>query len=41
VPLIFMLHYATNGAVKKAFNRIARLPSVKGRPMMIRVENFE
>jgi homoserine dehydrogenase len=41
VPLIFMLHYATNGAVKKAFNRIARLPSVKGEPVMIRVENFE
>jgi homoserine dehydrogenase len=41
VPLIFMLHYATNGAVKKAFNRIARLPAVKGEPVMIRVENFE
>jgi len=41
VPLIFMLHYATNGAVKKAFTRIAGLPAVKGQPMMIRVENFE
>jgi homoserine dehydrogenase len=41
VPLIFMLHDATNGAVKKAFDRIARLPAVQGRPMMIRVENFE
>jgi homoserine dehydrogenase len=41
VPLIFMLHYATNGAVKKAFNRIAGLPAVKGKPVMIRVENFE
>jgi homoserine dehydrogenase len=41
VPLIFMLHYATNGAVKRAFNQIARLPAVKGRPVMIRVENFE
>ena len=41
VPLIFMLHYATNGAVKRAFDRIARLPSVKGKPMMIRVENFK
>jgi len=41
VPLIFMLHYAPNGAVKKAFNRIAGLPAVKGRPVMIRVENFE
>ena len=41
VPLIFMLHYATNGAVKKAFHRIARLPAVKNRPMMIRVEDFK
>jgi homoserine dehydrogenase len=41
VPLIFMLHYASNGAVKKAFTRIAALPAVKGQPMMIRVENFE
>jgi len=41
VPLIFMLHYASNGSVKKAFNRIARLPAVKGRPVMIRVEDFK
>jgi len=41
VPLIFMLHYAANSAVKRAFNRIARLPAVKGKPVMIRVENFE
>jgi homoserine dehydrogenase len=41
VPLIFMLHYATNGAVKKAFNQIAKLPVIKGKPVMIRVENFE
>ncbi len=41
VPLIFMLHYATNGAVDKALKQIAKLPAVKGKPVMIRVENFE
>ena len=41
VPLIFMLHYATNGAALKALAKIAKLPSVKGKPMMIRVESFE
>jgi homoserine dehydrogenase len=41
VPLIFMLHYATNGATMKALSQIARLPAVKGKPVMIRVENFE
>jgi homoserine dehydrogenase len=41
VPLIFMLHYASNGAVNGALKKIARLPVVKGKPVMIRVENFE
>jgi homoserine dehydrogenase len=41
VPLIFMLHYATNGAVNGALKKISRLPVVKGKPVMIRVENFE
>jgi homoserine dehydrogenase len=41
VPLIFMLHYATNGAVNGALNKIGRLPVVKGKPVMLRVENFE
>jgi homoserine dehydrogenase len=41
VPLIFMLHYATNGAVNGALKKIGRLPVVKGKPVMIRVENFE
>ena len=41
VPLIFMLHYATNGVVAKAFAKIAKLPTVKGKPVMIRVESFE
>jgi homoserine dehydrogenase len=41
VPLIFMLHYAPNGAVTKALAKIGKLPVIKGRPVMIRVENFE
>jgi homoserine dehydrogenase len=41
VPLIFMLHYATNGATLKALAKIAKLPAVKGRPVMLRVESFE
>jgi homoserine dehydrogenase len=41
VPLIFMLHYATNGAVTGALKKIGRLPVVKGSPVMLRVENFE
>lgn len=41
VPLIFMLHYAPNGAVTKALAQIGKLPVVKAKPVMIRVENFE
>ena len=41
VPLIFMLHYATNGTALKALAKIAKLPTVKGKPVMIRVESFE
>ncbi len=41
VPLIFMLHYAPNGAVTKALDKIGKLPVVKGKPVMLRVENFE
>jgi homoserine dehydrogenase len=40
VPLIFMLHYAANGAVSKALKKIGRLPVIKGKPVMIRVETF-
>ena len=40
VPLIFMLHYAPNGAVTKALAKIGKLPVIKGKPVMIRVENF-
>ena len=41
VPLILMIHDATNAAVAQALRKIARLPVVKAPPMMIRVENFE
>jgi len=41
VPLIFMLHYAPNGAVTKALAKIGKLSVIKGKPVMIRVENFE
>jgi homoserine dehydrogenase len=41
VPLIFMLHYATNGTAQKALKQIAKIPAVKGQPVMIRVENFQ
>jgi homoserine dehydrogenase len=41
VPLILMMHDAPNAAMQKALNRIAKLPVVKARPVMIRVESFE
>jgi homoserine dehydrogenase len=41
VPLIFMLHYATNGAVNHALKKIGKLAVIKGKPVMLRVENFE
>ena len=41
VPLILMMHDAPNAAMKKALDRIARLPVVKAPPVMIRVESFE
>jgi homoserine dehydrogenase len=41
VPLILMLHDAPNAAMRKALAKIATLPVVKARPVMIRVENFE
>jgi homoserine dehydrogenase len=41
VPLIFMLHYATNGVAAQALSKIAKLPTVKGKPVMLRVESFE
>jgi homoserine dehydrogenase len=41
VPLIFMIHDARNGAVRKALARIGRLSVIKSKPVMIRVENFD
>jgi homoserine dehydrogenase len=38
VPLILMSHEAPNTAIQKALAKIARLPVVKGPPMMLRVE---
>ena len=41
VPLIMMLHDAPNAAMRKALDKIAKLPFVKGKPVMFRVESFE
>ena len=41
VPLILMLHEAPNAAMSKALAQIAKLPVVKGKPVMIRVENLD
>ncbi len=41
VPLILMIHDATNATMQQALGKIAKLPVVKGTPVMIRVENFE
>ena len=40
VPLIFMLHDAPHGAVTRALGKIASLPVVKAKPVMLRVEDF-
>ena len=41
VPLILMIHDAPNAAMEKALAKIAKLPAVKSKPVMIRVESFE
>ena len=41
VPLILMIHDATNAAMAKALGKISRLNVVKATPVMLRVENFE
>jgi len=41
VPLILMLHDAPNSAMQKALARIAKLPVVKSKPVMLRVESFD
>ena len=40
VPLIFMLHEAPNSAMRKALAKIAKLPAVKSKPVMFRVEHL-
>jgi len=41
VPLILMIHDATNAAMQKALGKIAKLAVIKGKPVMFRVESFE
>jgi homoserine dehydrogenase len=41
VPLIFMIHDAPNAAMRKALEKISKLPAVKAKPVMFRVESFE
>jgi homoserine dehydrogenase len=41
VPLILMTHTAPNAAMTKALAKIAKLPVVKSKPVMLRVESFE
>ena len=40
VPLILMLHDAPNAAMRKALAKIAKLPVIKSKPVMFRVENL-
>jgi len=41
VPLILMLHSAPNAAMRKALEKIAKLPVIKGKPVMFRVESLD
>jgi homoserine dehydrogenase len=41
VPLIFMIHDAPNAAMRKALEKISKLPAVKAKPVMFRVESFD
>ena len=41
VPLILMTHQAPNAAMRKALAKIAKLPVVKGPPVLLRVESFD
>jgi len=41
VPLVLMSHQATDAAMRKALAKIAKLPVVKGPPVMLRVESFD
>jgi homoserine dehydrogenase len=41
VPLIFMIHDAPNAAMRQALEKISKLPAVKAKPVMFRVESFD
>jgi len=41
VPLIMMIHDAPNAAMRKALAKIAKLPAVKAKPVMFRVEHLQ
>lgn len=41
VPVILMIHDASNAAMKRALGQIAKLSAVKDTPVLIRVEPFE
>jgi homoserine dehydrogenase len=41
VPLILMIHDASNAAMRKALEKISRLPVVREKPVMLRVESFD
>jgi len=41
VPLILMIHDATNAAMRRALAKITKLSVVKAKPVMIRVESLE
>jgi homoserine dehydrogenase len=41
VPLIMMIHDAPNAAMRKALAKIAKLPAVKAKPVMFRVESLD
>ncbi len=36
-----MIHDATDQAMQRALTKIKKLPVVKGRPMVLRVESFD
>jgi homoserine dehydrogenase len=41
VPVILMIHDATNASIRRALTQIGRLSMVKSEPVMIRVESFD
>lgn len=41
VPLILMIHDAPNASMRTALAKIAKLPVVKGKPVMFRVESLQ